>query len=98
MGQSSTQPPPPTTHEEDDPIPPQPIEDQVQDLTMRLDALWDETQEHHVSMSQEMDNLTSKMNTVLSNQEIIKRQPAQVLSVSPRIPLVEILMITNQSY
>ena len=72
VGQSSTQPRPPTTHEEDDPIPPHPIEDQVQDLTMRFDAFWDETQEHHVSMSQEMDEPRRKMNTVLNNQEIIK--------------------------
>ena len=38
VGQSSTQPPPPTAHEEEDLIPPHPIEDQVQDLTMRFDA------------------------------------------------------------
>ena len=41
---SSTQPPPPTAHDEDDPISPHPIKDQVQDLTMRFDAFWDETQ------------------------------------------------------
>ena len=48
VGQSFTQPPLPTTHEKDDPISPYPIKDQVQDLTMRFDAFWDETQEHHV--------------------------------------------------
>ena len=37
-GQPSTQPPPPTSHEEDALSPSQPIEDQVQDLTMRFDA------------------------------------------------------------
>ena len=50
-GQSSTQPPPPSAHEEDDPTPTHLIEDHVQDLTMRIDAFWDKTQEHHVSMS-----------------------------------------------
>ena len=54
-GQSSTQPPPPTppptSLEEDDSSLSQPIEDQVQDLIIRFDAFWDETQEHKVSMS-----------------------------------------------
>ena len=57
VGQSSTLPPPPTPHEEADPVSPHPIKDQVHNLTMRFDAFWDETQEHHVSMSQEMDEL-----------------------------------------
>ena len=65
--QSSPQPPPSTSHEEDDSIPPQPIKDQVHDLTMRFDAFSDETQEHQVSMSQEMEELKRKMNTVLRN-------------------------------
>ena len=51
VGLSSTQPPPSTSHEEDDSSPSQTIEDQVQDLTMRFDALWDETQEYQVSVS-----------------------------------------------
>ena len=42
VGQSSTQPPPPTSHEKEDFISPQPIEDQVHDLTMRFDTFWDE--------------------------------------------------------
>ena len=54
--QSSIQPPPPppTFHDEDDSSLSQPIEDQVQDLTIRFDTFWDKTQEHQVSMSQEM--------------------------------------------
>ena len=72
-GESSTKPPPPTSHEEAAPTPSQPIEDQVRDLTMRSDSLWDENQEHHISMSQEMEELRTKMNTVLSNQEYIKQ-------------------------
>ena len=51
VGQYSTKPPPTKTKEEDDPTPTHPVEDQVQDLTMRFDAFWDQTQEHHVSMS-----------------------------------------------
>ena len=80
MGQSSSQPPPPPAHEGDDPIPPHPIDDQVQDLIMRSDAFWDETQEHHVSMSQEMDKLKRQMNTVLRNQEIIMQQFSQPIA------------------
>ena len=71
-GQSSTHPLPPPSHEEDDSSPSPSLEDHVHDLTTRFDALWHETQEHQVSLSQEMDNLKAKMNTVLSNQEIIK--------------------------
>ena len=70
VNQSSTKPPPPL--EESDPISPHPIENQVHDLTMRFDAFWDESQEHHVSMSQEMDQLKRKMKTLSDNQEIIK--------------------------
>ena len=72
-GESSTQPPPPTSHEEATPTTSQPIEDQVRDLTMRSDSLWDENQEHHILMSQDMEELRTKMNTVLSNQEFIKQ-------------------------
>ena len=44
VGQSSTQPPPPppTSHKENDSNTSQPIEDQVHDITMRFNALWDE--------------------------------------------------------
>ena len=42
----------------------------VHDLTTKFNAYWDETQEHHVSMSQEMEEL--KANIVLHNQKIIK--------------------------
>ena len=80
VGQSSTQPPPPTSHEEEDPIPPESIEDQLHDLTTRFDSFWDEAQEHRVSMTQELDELKSKVSTVLSNQEIIKQQLHKLLS------------------
>ena len=79
-GQSSTQPPPPLAHDEDNLSSPHSIEDQVQVLTMRFDTFWDETQEHHVSMGQEMDELKRQMKTMLDNQEIIKQHLAQILS------------------
>ena len=53
VNRSSTQPPPPL--EKSDPISPHPIGNQVHDLTMRFDAFWDESQEHYVLMSKEMD-------------------------------------------
>ena len=80
--QSSTQPPPPSppSHEEDPSNPSQTLEDQVHNLTTRFDAFWDETQEHQVSLSQEMDDLKAKMNIVLSNQEMNKQQLTQILA------------------
>ena len=51
-GQSSTQPPPPQPSQEEDPVSPSTtLEDQVQDLTTRFDAYWDETLEHRVIIS-----------------------------------------------
>ena len=47
------------------------LEDQVQDLTTRIDALWDETQEHWVSISQDMDAHRADMLIVLRNQQLI---------------------------
>ena len=41
VGESSTQSPLPTSHEEAAPSPCQPIENQVKDLTMRFDSIWD---------------------------------------------------------
>ena len=80
VGQSSTQPSPLASHEEEDSIPPQPIEDQVPDLTMRFDAFLDESQEYQVFMTKEKEELKRKMYTVLSNQETIKQQLAQLIS------------------
>ena len=66
VGQSSTQPPPPPppSHEEASSSLSQTLEDQVHDLIVRFDAYWDETQEHHVSISQEIDTLKVDMTTV----------------------------------
>ena len=54
-GQSSTQPPLPQPSSKEDPVSPSTtLKDQVQDLTARFDANWDETREHQVLISQDM--------------------------------------------
>ena len=70
VGQPSTTPPLPPT-EPDVPSPSLPLEDQVQDLTSKLEAYWDETQEHQVSLNQEVDRLKADMHIVLCNQATI---------------------------
>ena len=75
IGQSSSHPPPP-------PPPPQPteaapsylspdLEDPVLSLTERFDAFWDETQQHRVLITQDMEALHADMRTVLANQATI---------------------------
>ena len=71
---STTHPhPPPPLTELNVPSPSPTLEDQVQDLTSQLDALWDETQEHRVTMSQDMDALRADMHTILCNQQVIQQ-------------------------
>ena len=43
-------------------------------LTERFDAFWDETQEHRVLVTQDMEALRADMQTVLANQAIILQQ------------------------
>ena len=77
IGQYSSHPPPPP--------PPQPTEiahssptpdheDLVISLTERFDAFWDETQEHRVLLTQDMEALHADMRTVLANQATILQQ------------------------
>ena len=77
IGQSSSHPPPPP--------PPQPteaahsspttdLEDPVLSLTERFDAFWDETQEHRVLLTQDMEALRADMCMVLANQATILQQ------------------------
>ena len=69
---SSTQPPLPQPSQEEDLVSPSTtLEDQVQDLITRFDTYWDETQEHQVTMSRDMDALRADMRTVMSNQVTI---------------------------
>ena len=57
---STSYPPPPPHPTKSDVTSSSPtLEDRVQDLTSRFDAFWDETQEHRVTMSQDMDALLS---------------------------------------
>ena len=60
IGQSSSRPPPPPPRQPQATAPPSPspdIEDPVLSLTERFDALWDETQEHRVLVTQDMEAL-----------------------------------------
>ena len=84
LGQSSSHPPPPQSHPPPPPpqqpqatAPPSPspdLEDPVLSLTERFDAFWDETQEHRVLVTQDMEALRADMRTVLANQAIILQQ------------------------
>ena len=82
IGQSSSRPPPPPSYRPPPPPPQQPqaaappspspdLEDPVLSLTERFDAFWDETQEHRVLVTQDMEALRADMQTVLANQAII---------------------------
>ena len=72
-GQSFTHPPPPPPPTSGAaPSSPTPdLEDPVLALTDRFDALWDETQEHRVLLTQDMEALRADMHTVLANQATI---------------------------
>ena len=86
LGQSSSHPPPPPPSSHPPPPPPQQpqatahpspspdLEDPVLSLTKRFDAFWDETQEHRVLVTQDMEALRVDMRTVLANQAIILQQ------------------------
>ena len=76
IGQPSSRPPPPPQQPQET-VPPSPspdIEDPVLSLTERFDAFWDETQEHRVLVTQDMEALRADMRTVLANQAIILQQ------------------------
>ena len=77
IGQSSTHPPPPPPQQPSEAAPSSPtpdLEDPVLSLTERFDAFWDETQEHRVLLTQDMEALRADMHTVLANQAIILQQ------------------------
>ena len=76
IGQPSSrpQPPPQKTQETVPPSPSPDIEDPVLSLTERFDAFWDETQEHRVLVTQDMEALRADMRIVLANQAIILQQ------------------------
>ena len=77
IGQSSSHPPPPPPQQPQAAAPPSPspyLEDPVLSLTERFNAFWDETQEHRVLVTQDMEALRADMRTVLANQAIILQQ------------------------
>ena len=77
IGQPSSHPPPPPPRQprEEAPSSPSPdLEDPVLSLTERFDAFWDETQEHRVLVTQDMEALHANMRTVLANQATILQQ------------------------
>ena len=77
IGQSSSHPPPPPSQQPQGAAPPSPSpdpEDPVLSLTERFDAFWDETQEHRVLVTQDMEALREDMRTVLANQATILQQ------------------------
>ena len=77
IGQSSSHPPPPPSQHPQGAASPGPLpdpEDPVLSLTERFDAFWDETQEHRVLVTQDMEALRADMRTVLANQATILQQ------------------------
>ena len=56
------------------------LADQIHALTTQFDAYCDESQEHRVALSQDMDTIRAEMATILSNQDHITQQLAQLLS------------------
>ena len=66
VGQSSPHPPPPQPTLEEALFSPNPdLEDSVLALTDSFDAFWDETQEHPVLITQDVEALRADMRTVL---------------------------------
>ena len=64
----------------------QSLVDQIYALTARFDAYWDESQEHRVSLSQDMDAIRAEMVVIRSSQDQITRQLAQLLSFHTPLP------------
>ena len=89
IGQSSSYPPPPPQPTEAAHSSPTPnLEDPVLSLTELFDAFWDETQEHRVLLTQDMEALRADMRTVLAThatilqqQQSLQAQLAQLLAL-----------------
>ena len=77
IGQPSSHPPPPPPHQPPTTAPSSPSpdpEDPMLSLTERFDAFWDETQEHRVLVTHDMEALRADMRIVLANQATILQQ------------------------
>ena len=59
----------------------QSLADQIHMLTTRFDAYWDESQEHRVALSQDMDAIKAEMATIHASHDLITQQLAQLLSL-----------------
>ena len=59
----------------------QSLADQIHALTTQFDAYWDESQEHRVALSQDMDAIRAEMATIRASQDLITQQLAQLLSL-----------------
>ena len=65
----------------------QSLADQIHALTTRFDTYWDESQEHRVALSQDMDAIRAEMTIICSIQDHITQQLAQLLSFhTPPLP------------
>ena len=70
IGQSSSHPPTPPAQQPLEAAPSSPppdLEDPVLSLIERFDAFWDETKEHRVLLTQDMEALRADMRMVLAN-------------------------------
>ena len=58
----------------------QSLADQIHALIARFDAFWDESQEHWVALSQDMESIRAEMAALQASQDQITQQLAQLLS------------------
>ena len=56
------------------------LDDQIHALTTHFDTYWDESQEHRVALSQDMDSIRVEMAAIRASQDQITQQLAQLLS------------------
>ena len=54
----------------------QSLADQIHVFTTRFDAYWDESQEHRVALSQDIDAIRAEMTIIRSSQDHITQQLA----------------------
>ena len=49
------------------------LHEQIDELTMRVDSVWDEHQEFEINVNQKLNEIKAQNKTILTNQEIIQR-------------------------
>ena len=60
------------------------LADQIHELTTRFDAYWDESEEHRVALSQDMDAIKAEMTSIRANQDLITQQRPSSSLFTPR--------------